>query len=80
MLDKATANVDFNTEHTIQDLMNQELKDSTMITIAHRLSTVMKSDKIMVMSFGEVVEFDTPQQLMSDPESRFSQLLREGNL
>ena len=64
----------------MQNLMKEEFKDCTMITIAHRLSTVIKSDKIVVMSFGEVVEFDTPQALMGNPESKFSQLLKEYNL
>ena len=79
MIDEATANIDMNTEQIIQELMNEEFKDSTVITIAHRLSTVIKSDKILVMSFGKVVEFDTPEKLMNIPDSEFYSLVQELN-
>ena len=55
--------------------MNEEFKDSTVITVAHRLNTVIKSDKILVMGFGKVIEFDTPERLMNDPNSEFYSLL-----
>jgi ABC-type multidrug transport system fused ATPase/permease subunit len=48
-----------------------------MITIAHRLNTIIASDKVMVLSFGQILEFDTPKALMANPESEFSQLLKE---
>ena len=79
MVDEATANIDLNTEQIIQDLMNEEFKDSTMITVAHRLNTVIKSDKILVMGFGKVMEFDSPERLMNDPNSEFYSLLQEFN-
>ena len=59
--------------------MNEEFKDSTVITVAHRLNTVIKSDKILVMGFGKVIEFDTPERLMNDPNSEFYSLLQEYN-
>ena len=65
LVDEATANIDLNTEQIIQELMNEEFKDSTVITVAHRLNTVIKSDKILVMGFGKVIEFDTPEKLMN---------------
>ena len=79
MVDEATANIDLNTEQIIQDLMNEEFKDSTVITVAHRLNTVIKSDKILVMGFGKVMEFDSPERLMNDPNSEFYSLLQEFN-
>ena len=79
MIDEATANIDLNTEQIIQDLMNEEFKHSTMITVAHRLNTVIKSDKILVMGFGKVIEFDTPERLMNDPNSEFYSLMQEFN-
>ena len=68
-----------NTEQIIQELMNEEFKDSTVITVAHRLNTVIRSDKILVMGFGKVIEFDTPERLMNDPNSEFYSLLQEFN-
>lgn len=48
-----------------------------MITIAHRLNTIINSDRVLVLSFGEVLEYDSPSALMSDPNSEFSKLLQE---
>lgn len=48
-----------------------------MITIAHRLNTIIKSDKVLVLSRGEVVEYDSPTNLMNDPASEFAKLLKE---
>ena len=48
-----------------------------MITIAHRLNTIIKSDRVLVLSFGEIMEYDSPQALMADPDSEFSRLLQE---
>ena len=59
--------------------MDEEFKDSTVITVAHRLNTVIKSDKILVMGFGKVIEFDSPQRLMDDPNSEFYSLVQEFN-
>ena len=58
ILDEATANIDVVTEQKIQRLIQLEFKESTMITIAHRLNTIISSDKVMVLSFGQIVEFD----------------------
>lgn len=60
LLDEATASIDLSTEKLIQDLMQKEFEDSTTITIAHRLNTVLSCDKVMVLSFGRLVEYDTP--------------------
>jgi len=48
-----------------------------MITIAHRLNTIITSDKVMVLSFGRILEFDSPQALMRNANSEFSSLLKE---
>jgi len=77
ILDEATANIDVVTEQKIQRLIEVEFKESTMIVIAHRLNTIINSDKVMVLSFGEILEYDSPQKLMSDPASEFSELLKE---
>jgi ABC-type multidrug transport system fused ATPase/permease subunit len=66
LLDEATANIDVVTEQIIQKLISEEFKDSTMIVIAHRINTIINSDKVLVLSFGEVVEFDSPKTLIED--------------
>ena len=77
VLDEATANIDIVTEKKIQELIEQEFSDSTVITIAHRLNTIIKSDRVLVLSHGQVLEYDSPGKLMENPESHFSGLLKE---
>jgi len=48
-----------------------------MLTIAHRLQTIIKSDRVMVMSYGKVAEFDSPNKLMQNPNSHFTKLVNE---
>jgi len=77
ILDEATSNIDVVTEERIQALLEIFLEDSTVITVAHRLNTIIKSDKVLVLSYGTVKEFDSPHNLMQDPESEFTKLLQE---
>jgi len=60
LMDEATSNIDVATERNIQELIDEEFKDSTVLTVAHRLNTIVQSDKVLVLSFGKVLEFDTP--------------------
>ena len=60
LLDEATANIDIETEQKIQQLINHAFTASTVITIAHRLNTIINSDKVLVLSNGEVIEYDSP--------------------
>lgn len=71
ILDEATANVDVKTEQAIQRAQDSEFKDSTMFIIAHRINTVMNCDRIMVLKFGEIVEMDSPENLLQDEDSYF---------
>lgn len=64
VLDEATANIDFETDNFIQKKILEKFEDSTVFTIAHRLSTVANYTKVLVMSHGQVVEFDHPYLLL----------------
>lgn len=61
ILDEATANIDLQTEGYIQNFLISGFSDSTMFIIAHRVQTVLHCDKILVLRFGEIIEFDTPE-------------------
>ncbi|KAJ1870565.1 ABC transporter C member 13 [Coemansia sp. RSA 990] len=76
ILDEATANVDSETDELMQNIIRKEFADCTVITIAHRLNTIMDSDRVLVMDQGQIVEFDKPDVLLSQKNSRFSQLVR----
>lgn len=58
ILDEATASVDHATDERIQQTLRSEFKESTLITIAHRLRTIMDYDKILVLDEGKVAEYD----------------------
>lgn len=72
ILDEATSNIDIVTELAIQDLIDTSLKGSTVLTVAHRLNTIMASDKILVLDFGRLIEYDSPKNLMANKDGNFS--------
>jgi ABC-type multidrug transport system fused ATPase/permease subunit len=74
ILDEATASIDFKHEEIVQKAIDQLLKNSTLISIAHRIKTVLNSDKILVLENGEVKEFDKPDVLLKQKNSYFSEL------
>ncbi|KAF8937351.1 multidrug resistance-associated protein 3 [Dissophora ornata] len=74
ILDEATAAVDVETDELIQKTIRAEFKDRTILTIAHRIKTIMDSDKILVLEKGRVEEFESPQTLLQRPDSLFYQL------
>ncbi|KAK9460193.1 P-loop containing nucleoside triphosphate hydrolase protein [Lipomyces oligophaga] len=80
VLDEATAAVDVETDHIIQQTIRAEFKDRTILTIAHRLNTIIDSDRIVVLANGRVAEFDTPQALLEDKHSLFYALCKQGGL
>ena len=58
-------------------MINHALKDCTVLTIAHRLQTIIDSDKVMVMGEGQLLEYDSPQELMKQQTSYFTKLINE---
>nr|UEO57357.1 ABCC3 [Conogethes punctiferalis] len=77
IMDEATANVDPQTDNFIQQTIKEHFAACTVLTIAHRLNTIIESDRVLVMSFGQAVEYDHPHILLSDPGSHFSGMVRE---
>ncbi|CAH0558003.1 unnamed protein product [Brassicogethes aeneus] len=77
MLDEATANVDPQTDGLIQKTIRQKFADCTVLTVAHRLNTIMDSDKVLVMEGGHMVEYDHPHALMQNANGVFSRMVAE---
>ncbi|XP_028401399.1 multidrug resistance-associated protein 4-like [Dendronephthya gigantea] len=77
IIDEATANVDHKTDSLIQETLRNKFKDCTVLTIAHRLNTIMDSERVMVLHEGRLVEFDEPYELLQKSSSRFSELVQE---
>jgi ABC-type multidrug transport system fused ATPase/permease subunit len=74
ILDEATSSVDQKTEDIISGAVETMFKDSTVIIIAHRINTVKKCDRIIVMDDGKIVEVGKPDELIKDPNSKFYSL------
>ncbi|XP_031277497.1 putative ABC transporter C family member 15 [Pistacia vera] len=77
VLDEATASVDSATDGIIQKIITQEFKNRTVVTIAHRIHTVIDSDLVLVLSDGRIAEYDTPKKLLEREDSFFSKLIKE---
>ncbi|KUF97479.1 hypothetical protein AM588_10006799 [Phytophthora nicotianae] len=78
VMDEATASIDHETEKKLQQMINRDFQDATVLTIAHRLGTVLDSDRILVLSDGRVVEFDSPRELVKNTNGVFYALAKEG--
>lgn len=78
ILDEATAAVDVETDKVLQETIRTEFKDRTILTIAHRLNTILDSDRIIVLENGAVAEFDSPQSLLKNKDSLFYALCKQG--
>ncbi|XP_072046793.1 ATP-binding cassette sub-family C member 5-like [Amphiura filiformis] len=75
IMDEATASIDTETGNKLHELLTTAFADRTVITIAHRVDSILESDRIVVMSKGKVVEFDTPNNLLDDKDGVFSSLV-----
>lgn len=77
VLDEATAAMDLHTDALIQKTIRRVFRERTTITIAHRLDTIIFSDKILTMADGHVIEFDPPSELLNNPDSMFCKLVND---
>jgi ATP-binding cassette subfamily C (CFTR/MRP) protein 1 len=77
LMDEATASIDTKTDEIIQGLIKSDFKESTILTIAHRLNTIIQYDKILSLRDGVKVEYGRPIDLLQDGNSYFCQLVKE---
>ncbi|CAD8204242.1 unnamed protein product [Paramecium octaurelia] len=75
LVDEATANIDSKTEEMIKDIFDKHFAQSAMIMIAHKITTIMNCDKIIVLSDGCITECDTPSNLLLNPDSEFKKIV-----
>jgi ATP-binding cassette, subfamily C (CFTR/MRP), member 1 len=68
-----SSSIDVTTDKLVQRVIREEFKDATIISVAHRLDTILDFDRIALLSDGELVEFDSPQALLERP-SAFKEL------
>ncbi|KAJ7638358.1 multidrug resistance-associated ABC transporter [Roridomyces roridus] len=76
LMDEATASVDYATDELISRTIMEEFTSSTLLTVAHRIRSVINHDKIMVLDQGRIAEFDSPAALLRDPSSQFYALCK----
>ncbi len=75
LLDEPTSNIDTDTDATVQRVVREEFVDCTVLTVAHRMSSILDSDVVVVLEEGKVVEFGTPEDLLS-LDGRFARLVK----
>lgn len=78
VMDEATANVDMQSDQLIQDCLRKNFCNSSIITIAHRLNTVIDYDRILVLKDGNVVEYDAPHVLLQKSNGVFASMVDDG--
>ncbi|CAD8170443.1 unnamed protein product [Paramecium octaurelia] len=77
LIDEATANIDIETEQKIQQAIQRLFKDCTVLTIAHRINTILHCDKILVISKGQLKEFGSINELLNNKSSLFYEIYQE---
>ncbi|XP_064379482.1 multidrug resistance-associated protein 1-like isoform X3 [Dromaius novaehollandiae] len=79
VLDEATASVDTETDNLVQATIRREFYNCTILTIAHRLHTIMDSERVLVLDAGRILEFDTPHNLLQQ-QGTFSEMVAEAEI
>uniref|UniRef100_A0A3P9ASD7 Canalicular multispecific organic anion transporter 1 n=1 Tax=Maylandia zebra TaxID=106582 RepID=A0A3P9ASD7_9CICH len=79
ILDEATAAVDLETDNLIQNTIRKEFSDCTVLTIAHRLHSIMDSSRVMVLDAGKIVEFDSPNNML-EKEGHFYAMAKDAGI
>ena len=80
ILDEATAAIDLDTDELIQNTIRTKFTDCTILTIAHRLNTIMDSDRVIVLDQGAIAEYDSPQALLANKDSIFYGMAKDAGL
>lgn len=80
ILDEATAAIDIETDELIQKTIRTQFADCTILTIAHRLNTIMDSDRVIVLDQGNIAEYDTPKALLDNKDSIFYSMARNAGI
>ncbi|KAL4462574.1 hypothetical protein ABPG74_000404 [Tetrahymena malaccensis] len=76
IVDEPTSHIDANMEEFITNILLEGFSDCLMITIAHKIKTIMSSDRILVLDHGKTQEYDSPQNLLSNKNSQFSEIIK----
>jgi ABC-type multidrug transport system fused ATPase/permease subunit len=77
IMDEATASIDNETDAAIQEMIRENFSDATVLTIAHRLNTIMDSDRVLVLDNGKVAELDTPENLLAIENGHFRAMVEK---
>ncbi len=80
ILDEATSSLDPNTNEIIRLAIKEHCKKSTVIEVVHALKSTIESNKIVVMQEAKIVESDSPENLLNNPESKYFQFLKESSI
>jgi ATP-binding cassette subfamily C (CFTR/MRP) protein 4 len=78
LLDEATASLDQHTDQLIQDMIRRFFADKTVLTIAHRLETIMDSNRVLVLDEGTIAEFDSPLALLQQKSVFYDMVMADG--
>merc|ERR1712008_199602 len=77
VMDEATASIDNETDAAIQEMIRENFADATVLTIAHRLNTIMDSDRVLVLDQGIIAELDTPENLLAKESGHFKAMVEK---